>query len=171
MTALTVVSPFADDVILLKLAREIAIDHETLPEILKRHGITSDRWESLQKSPVFLKILEAEVIAWHGAGNTHERTKLKAAALVEEWLPEANARIHDKDENLPAKVELGKLLARIAGMGLNDATIAGGGGEKFSVTINLGADHSIKIDKQLAPRTIDAEAIEGKNNGAPTPFG
>ena len=154
MTSLTLVSPFTDDVNLLKLAREIAMDLHDLPDILKRHGLSEEDWTRLSTDQNFLKLLEGEVVAWQAAANTHDRTKLKAAALVEEWLPEANRRIHDPGEALSAKTELAKLLARIADMGLGNANV-NGGGERFVVNINLGGDKQLKFTHEVTPQVIE----------------
>ena len=86
---------------------------------------------------------------WNSALNTNERIKIKAAAAVEDWLTEAYVRLHDASENLPAKVELGKLLARIAGVGLANAELAGAAAERFHITINLGADARLTYDKTI----------------------
>lgn len=145
---------------LVKLAREIAIDHYTADEILSRNGLSATDWSQIQVHPRFRELLETELVAWHSATNTHERVKLKAAALIEEWLTEANTRIHDPKESLSAKTELGKLLTRIAGMGLNDTNI-NSQGEKMSITINLGEDSKLKFEKDITPRVIEGSATEG----------
>lgn len=160
MAGNTLPQQYDRDTKILRLAREIAVDHDDLETILERHQIEPKDWEDIRRDPRFLQILESEVAAWNSALNTHERTKLKAAALIEEWLPEANARLHDSKENLPAKVELGKLLARIAGMGLNGVGVEGGGAEKFSVTINLGGDAQLKFTKDLPLQAIEAQPVE-----------
>lgn len=150
--SLTIVDPHTD-LALVKLAREVAINHFPIQTILKNHRITIEEWEAIQRNPRFAVLLEGEIAAWNGAMNTHERTKLKAASLVEEFLPEANSRLYDKSENLPAKVELLKLLTRVADMGVTSAQVAGGG-ERFNVTINLGSDEKIKIQKEI-PQVVD----------------
>lgn len=127
----------------------------TLEEILKRRGMTKTEWLRVSKTPAFQALLLDAVTTWQGALNTHERTKLKAAALVEEWLPELNTRMHDPQESLNAKIEGGKLAARIAQMGLTNTGIEGGAGERVSITINLGADAKLKFEKDLPPKTID----------------
>lgn len=142
----------------MKLAREIAINHREVEDILKDYSVSTEEWSKLQEDPEFARLLASEVEAWQSAINTHDRTKLKAAALMEMWLEEAQFRLHDPGEALPAKVELAKLIARIAEMGLTNANVTGGGGEKFSVTINLGSDSQIKIAKELPPQVIEHEA-------------
>ena len=137
---------------IIQLAREIAINHLTTDQIQELYKITPEQWMIIQRSPRFQKILEGELLAWQGATNTAERTKLKAGAMVEEWLPEANKRLHDPNEALTAKTELAKLVSRIAGLEAKETNGPGNGG--FSVTINLG-DRPIQIDKPLPPRVIE----------------
>lgn len=149
--------PTIDFTLLVKLARELAIDHFDPETILKNHQISADTWENIKNNKRFHDLLESEIAAWNSATNTHERTRLKAAALVEEYLPEGNARIHDPKENLPAKVELLKVMTRIAGMGIDKADVHNGSAEKVSITINLGADHKLKFEKE-----VNAPLIEGQ---------
>lgn len=150
------------DVTLLKLARELAMEIHSVEEILKRHKIDEDQWAEIQKNQTFLRYLESAAQAWQSATNTHERVKLKAAAAVEEWMPQLFADIHKDKESLSAKIEGGKLLARLAGMGLDRANIGEGSGETFKVTINLGASDQIQITKDVTPKVIDGEATETK---------
>lgn len=124
---------------LVRLARELAMDMQPVPAVLQRLGLTTDELERLQRLPKFQKILAAECAAWESALNTHERVKLKAAAIIEDFLPEAHARMHNPAEALPAKTEVAKLVTRLAGMGLERTGEAGaGGGEKFLLQINIG---------------------------------
>lgn len=157
------VTVYSSDTVLLRLAREIAIDLFDIETILIRAEIDRNQFERIKKDPRFQRILESEVVAWNAAANTHERTKLKAGALLEEFLPEANARIHDKGEPLSSKTELVKTLARIAGMGNERAPNEGVAGERFTVTINLGADHKLEFSNTVTPKVIegDFKQVEG----------
>jgi hypothetical protein len=140
---------------LVKLAREIAIDHHLLETILENYNIDPSSWAAIQANHDFRRLLESEVSAWQSALNTHERTKLKAAALVEESLPECNTRLHDPKEPLNAKVEMLKALMRIAGMGESSKGQVEGMGERFSVTINLSGDSQLKFEKEVTPKVIE----------------
>jgi hypothetical protein len=153
-------SVYAQETVYLRLAREIAMDHNSIETILNNHQINSNEYERIKEDPRFQRMLAAEIEAWNSAGNTLERTKLKAGALIEEWLPEANARIHDRSEALNAKSEIVKTLVRIAGMGLDRANIEGAAGEKFSVTINLGGDQKLQFQHQVTPKVIDGEIVK-----------
>lgn len=152
----------SEDIGLVRLAREIAINHFPIETILETHQISHETWEIIQKNPRFQVLLQNEIEQWNGALNTHERAALKAAAMIEEYLPEGNRRLHSSQETLNSKVELLKLLARIAGMGVAGAEVNGGMGEKFSVTINLGADNKIQIEKQVQPKMIDVTPSEAE---------
>jgi hypothetical protein len=159
MTTLPQISPGEADLVLVKLAREVAIDHATIEALLERYHLTHDEWRTIQNNPRFQALLSTEIEAWQSALNTEERTKMKAAAMVEEFLPEAYGRMHDNGENLPAKVELLKLVARIAGLGMTGVGVEGGG-ERFSININLGADAQLKFDKEVTSKVIDATPLE-----------
>lgn len=144
----------------MKLAREIAMDIYPIETILKQYSITPEKWEQLRENGRFKLLLESESAAWNTALNTHERVKLKAAAMMEEWLPELNNRIHDRDENLPAKIEAGKMISRIAGMGM-PGQVEGAQPERFTVTINLGPQVApLTIEKDVTPiKTIEHDPI------------
>jgi len=149
---------------LLHLAREIAIDHYSIEDILKNLQISTKEWESIQKSDAFQALLAEQIQAWHSVTNTHERTKLKAASLIEHWLPEAYARLSDRDEALPGKAKLFEVLMKLAGMGQPQNAGSEGGGEKFSVTINLGADSKLTFEKELPAKVIEGATVEIAND-------
>lgn len=144
---------------LLRLAREIAMDMRPLEDILTLQGIPQSDWEGIQSLPAFQNYVRGAIEEWQSATNTSERVRLKSLSFVEEALPEFFARAHDPRESLPAKVEVLKTIARFAGVGGSvDSAISG---EKFTVTINLGADQQLKIERDITPRgndTIDGEA-------------
>jgi hypothetical protein len=156
MAQLPVPEPALSEGMLIKLAREIAMDIQPLDTILKDNGVNQDQWDAIQSNTRFRMILESETSAWGSALNTQERLRLKSAAALEEWLPELFTRMNDRDESLNAKVEAGKLISRWAGVGIG-GTQGVEGSEKFSVTINLGADNQIKIEKEVPYKVIDHE--------------
>lgn len=144
---------FERDTLLLRLAREVATDLHPIDEILKTHSVEAKDWEAIKSNPRFLRLLEAELKDWNAAGNTPERVKLKAAMLIEEWLPAANALAHGSD-TLSSKTELMKFLASLAQMGKGHGD-AGQASEGFRITINLGADAKLKFEKRTTPEVID----------------
>lgn len=154
MSAVTVFS--GDDTKLIRLARDLAIQLRTPDEIREAYKMTHAEFDALLTNPHFIDILTSERTAWLSANNTHERVKIKAATLVEEWLPELYERMNDPREPLNAKIEAGKLAARLAGMGLTNAQVEGVR-EKFSININIGTDSTLKVEKEVRPLEIDYE--------------
>lgn len=144
------IEKYEGDLLLIRVAREIAVDHYEIPEILKRYSVSDETWRQMQANPRFQNLLHEEIVSWQSATNTAERTKLKAQAMIEEFLPEANAQLHMKDNALNHKVELGKLIASIAGMGQRAGDTAAVG-EKFSVTINIGEGREVRLEKSVTP--------------------
>lgn len=143
----------SDHVTLLKLAREVAMDIKPLEDILDTHGVTLERWEQIKSLPAFQNLLRSEVEAWNAATNTAERVKIKSLAFVEEALPEFYARAHDPKEPLNSKVEVLKTISKFAGIG---GSVDGmSAGEKLMVTINLGADQTLKIEKDVTSKVIE----------------
>ncbi len=130
-------SPANSDITLVKLAREIAMDIQPLAAILKQHSISEEKWVELQTNSKFNALLSSEVETWQTALNTHERVKIKSASMLEEWLPTLNTRMSSADEALPAVIEAGKMLARIAGLGM-PGDVQGTVGERFVINISMG---------------------------------
>ena len=146
-------APAANDAKLIQLAREIATDLRPLDDVLKSLAVTQEEWGRIKASPRFHQVLADFVTEWNAAGNTHERTRLKAAMMMEDWLVEAHGRLHDNSENLSAKTELAKLVARLAGMG-NDKPADVDTGGKVNITINMGAE-KVTFDA-VTTKVIDA---------------
>lgn len=149
------------DTVMLRVARDIAMDIYPLQDILKNNDLTVQQFQTWQNHPQFVKYVQSEKEAWTAASNTAERTKLKAGIVMEMFMEEAHNSLHDKKTPLNQRVELGKLVARIAGMGSPAAGIPGAGGPGgFRLQINIGpgkeghqpqqitisADHSPLID-------------------------
>jgi hypothetical protein len=151
MGLVTVKSPVSDDVILVQLAREVAMEISELETILKRYEITSDEWTTISQSNRFHSLLQSSIAEWHSATNTAQRIQIKSASMMELWLEEAYRILNDKTENLPAKVELAKLVSSFAGIGRHAAN-ASDQGSGITITINLGAD---KFEKTVTSKVIE----------------
>ena len=161
--------PTNSDIALVKLAREIAMDIQPLATILKQYAISDETWEELQRSSRFRALLGSEVEAWQTALNTHERVKMKSAAMLEEWLPELNVRLNDHNEALPAVIEAGKMLARIAGLGV-PTDVVGNIGERFVINISMGERVEAFTKDVTSQVTIEHEAASsGRHEAPPAP--
>lgn len=143
-----------EDGMYVQLAREIAMDIDTIESILLRARVTETQWNEIKENAYFQQLLKSAVQEWQGASNTAERVKLKALACIEVAMPEFFARMHDKSEALPAKVKSLEVFANLAGMSKGNVQAAGPG-ERFSVTINLGQDQQLKVSAPATPQIID----------------
>lgn len=159
MGALATIEKGFSEVTLLHLAREIAKDINPIELVLEHNKVSSEQYADLQGQKHFTDLVASEVAAWNAATNTAERLKLKSLSMCEEWLPEAYARIHDRTETLAAKNETVKVIAAFAGVNKTNAP-DGSGGERFSVTINLGADHKLKFEKDITPKVIEGVSTQ-----------
>jgi hypothetical protein len=153
MAAIVPITPVGNDALFVMLAREIAMDIHPLETILKNHEITQGRWQEIRNNARFIHLLQSQVEEWNGALNTAERVRIKALSCIEEALPEFFARMHAPDENLPAKVRALEVFGQLAGIG-KSAQVSGNGGEKFSVTINLGQDQVLKVSAPATPPAV-----------------
>lgn len=146
---------------LASLAREVAMNMRELPAILADYGIEPDDYQQILTWPFYKSALEAAVIEWNGPLSTNQRIKIQAAAALEDALPRMAARMSQTDETLPAVVETGKLFAKLAGIG--EQGQRGDGGEKFSITINLGDDKKLTFEKDVTPNKPLIEQKEQTN--------
>lgn len=158
MTSVAPIEASFNDNSVLRLAREIAMDMRPLEDVLAAQGISPASWESISKTAKFQDYLLQFANEWNSAINTAERVKLKSLAFIEESLPEFYARAHCPKETLNAKVEVLKTVSRLAGLG---GPVEGSiSGERLSVTINLGADQQVKIEKTMSfNQTIEGDVL------------
>lgn len=155
----TVAPKHLDDRKLAELAYELARDLKDAKDIYRVYGITEDQFkEHVEPKPFFQRVLEAAVIEWAATGSTKTRIKFQAALALEQGIIPLTARMMDDEEDLGKAVETAKLLAKIAG--LDTPQGEGGPGEKFTITINLGAD-------QIKVETIDGNIVAEEAPAAP----
>jgi len=147
------------DTALKTLAAEIACDSFDMGDILKAHSLTLEQFKRIEQTPRFQMYLKEALINWGSTANTQERVKSKGAISVEDLLPAMHVTVLDKTQPLAPRVELFKALMRLGGIGEKTTAGAGDGGEKFSVTINLGGENSLKIERELPSKVIEGEAF------------
>lgn len=137
------------------LAREIAMDINELPIILRNNAISVEQFEIIKVSSFFRKLLESYTQAWTASGNTPERLKLEGAAMLEAFYPTLFKRMTSPTEPLNHVVQAAQFIAKTSGLG--EAKDNGTIGDRFSITINLGADTQIVFDKDKAvmPAILD----------------
>ena len=143
---------------LVKLAREVALDIHPIEKILVEYNITEAEFETVQKNPYYKRVFDKMVEEWQSPLSTPERIRLISAAFLEEALPVLGARMQLGHEDLKKVVETGALLGRFAGVG--ERKEDKGSGEKFTITINLGADEKLRFEKDITPSPQETIQVE-----------
>jgi len=137
---------------LAELAREVAMGLRPLPLIVDNYGLTEPDYEILKENHFYKRLLEATVLEWASIRNTTERSALEAAALFEQAMPHIFSRMIDGKEQLNHVVAAAQLMAKAGGIGESKRDTLPG--EKFSITINLGADTKLQFGGEKAPRDV-----------------
>lgn len=150
------------------LAREIGRDIFPLEQLLSVLHISPEEYSRLKDNKDFQALVASEREAWNSASNTQERVKIKAASMIEDWLPDLYAKIVN-DPSLSNQLEAAKVLARFAGIG-NNTGADGPSGSGIAININLGEDRNLKFEKELPPKVIDVTPAEGHKDGDTTPI-
>jgi len=108
-------------------------------------------WEQISEHPNFVKMLEEMSREWNSAASTAERVKIKAQTGLESTLEVYIRDIFNPDIPLAQRVEAGKFLARLGGLGERESV---GIGEKFMIQINIG-------EKTQIVQEVNGPIIEG----------
>jgi len=158
------------DTTMRKVARTLSMGLYELEHILSNFAIDRREFDRWKGHPRFISYLKTEQEAWNAATNTAERTKMKAAIVMEEFMQEAHAGLHDRKTPLNQRVELGKLVAKIAGMGeprVLNTGVAGSGGFHLQINIGPGVSERISIRPEMG-KLINYE--DGATEDAYDPF-
>lgn len=148
------VSPMPDGWTIQRVAalvRDLAMNMYDLPYILAKHNLTAEQHAYLEKNEFFKRAVEMAVLEWNSPHSTQKRLAMEAAIALEDALPTMAARLSKPTEQLAGVVALASLFTKIAGIGENTPTQ--NIGEKFKITINLGAD-VFEREKAIAPKVV-----------------
>lgn len=148
--------PKFSDTELIGIAREIAFDIHDAATIFQMYDITPADWQKIQKNHTFRKYVETYTAEWNACTNTEQRVRMKTAAIIEGWLPEMNRKVWATGETLPAKTELMKFAARLAGQGFSQQQTEGAA-ERVIININTGKGKPIRIEEHVTPKVIDLD--------------
>ena len=146
------------ELLVSRLAREIARDLIPIEDICSRYKLDEDQYQRVIRHPMFAQRLQEELDVWNASTPRAitERIGAKAATMIEESLVEVYALIHDKSIPMAPKIEALKWASRIAGVGEKEAvnqTL----GERVRFNIYIGAE-KVSFEKDIA---ADAKQIEG----------
>lgn len=156
---MTEAAPHIED-LMVSIANAIGRGMEPIEDILIRHNVSHAYFKGvLEKNPRFHAMAVQAAREWAAAENVTKRTEAKSLMMFEECLPEFMNRLHDRGESLAAKVEFMKLLAKTGKLGVPDRDQ--NASETFKLTINLGADQQLNIEKPLPMKVINADDMDG----------
>jgi hypothetical protein len=131
-----------DQRMLTSIAAELAMDINTVDNILRNHGLTRVDLDRIVKMPNFQTLYQEALIAWGSTASAATRIKAKMESMVEQALPALFAELQ-KDGLSPSKVELVKTFMRGGGIGEKAAgTGTGEGG--VSIVINMDSSRERK---------------------------
>ena len=154
---------------MVALARDLAKNIHPLGTILNNHKLTNAQYEFLSEHNEFFKhALQQLSSEWQGITSTAERLKHEVLAALEEQLPTIASRMGMRSEKLIDAVEAAKLFAKIGDV---DGTSRGNGpsGERFTISIDLGADTRIIVgngdDKNQGAQPAGKGAIQANAEG------
>lgn len=144
------------------LARQLAQNIRPPSDVLKDFGLTEDDYETKVKpNPLFAQALTGLIQEWNDAGNSPKRLRLQAQAILEDTMPAIGARISDRKEDLEGAVKAFQAVSKIAGMEeAKGAPISGG--ERFTITINLGGEQPLTYEKTTGLPTIEGKIADDK---------
>jgi hypothetical protein len=123
-------------------------------DVRKKHYLSDEDWERLGSDERLIRAIEDEKIRRVRNGS-HAREKAQQVFVT---APGVLDRIlHDDGVSPRHKIESARELRAIAAVGPEAQPT----GDRFSIVINLGEDHKIKIDQPIRPndKVIDSTAL------------
>lgn len=126
----------------VSLARDLAHGMYDQALILKKHGLSQAQFDTLVASPYVQKLIERLALEWNAPKASSERLAVGASVGLESVLPAAIARVKNPHEPIAGVAQLIKVLGEFAGVGTQNKQQAPAG-ERFKITINLGADTEV----------------------------
>lgn len=116
--------------------------------LCEKYGLTMDAWAEIAKNSAFRLAVSAE----HERRISNGDAAKEAAAKFFTKAPEVlDTILNDKSANARHRIEAAKELRATAGTGAESTPAA----DRFVITINLGEDHKLEINKRIAPLTPD----------------
>jgi hypothetical protein len=162
-TKVVTIPEFVTATFIARLARAIVMELQPLDRILDEFKLTQDQYAVVKLIPYFKRVCEEFAAEWNRITSTQDRLRLISAVMLEEGLPRLGSQMVDPNIGAAVAVETGKFFAKIAGVGDGPKTSEAAGGDRFTITINMGQDAKVEIAKDVTPRT--AKEVE-----EPTPL-
>lgn len=142
-----------------RLALDIALhlegSGESLPELLKEHGVSPLDLQDYNSDPVFIKKVDGFRDDIKNKGLSF---KLKARVQAEHLLETSFMLIHNPEVSAAVKADLIKSTVKWAGYEPRGVEDGGGATGGVTITINLGKNASDKREIDITP-VLEAEKI------------
>jgi hypothetical protein len=106
-------------------------------DVLKQYGLTDKQLAAKMLNPGFAMHFRATQAAWNSDMNAQERIRLKAAFILEDSLPDLGRIVKNPQTPVNAKLAAIESLTKISTVA-NVPKQDTAGGEKHSITINIG---------------------------------
>ena len=141
----TTAPPLTTAAIRNELALQLAAGLMPIPDLLKHFELDQKQLAEISKDPQFRSMYMEAKAVWHSALNTKERTKIKAAMMVEDSLLTMFQMLHNPEIAPPSKIAVFDKLAEIAGAKPEKVVGGGATGDKFTININIPDREEEKI--------------------------
>lgn len=149
-----------DEFALAKLAREMVMAIRKYDVIFADFGITEEDYYEISKLDYYKRLKDAIALEWNSPLSAAERTRLISASFAEQGALVAGKRMMDPKEPSDNVIEIWKQFCKNGGIGAEKTGVPAG--ERFIITINLGAD-SEHYDKsiEVSPQelVLDSEPV------------
>ena len=142
--------PDLDEIGLVRLAREMAMNIRTWQAVFADFQITEEDYYEIEKNEFYQRAKSQYIIEWNATTSTADRLKFQSQSGLEQLLPFLVQRAMDAKEPLAAANDTGKMLAKLGGIG-EPKSDGGAAAERFVIQINLGAD----VDGKPVVETYD----------------
>lgn len=137
-----------------RLAWEMVTNIVPLGDIMRRHELSFDELELLQRDPVFKRMLGEFRKHWDSELSVNQRVALKAALLTEDSLLDVYGIIKDQNSTPGQKMEAFGALAKAGEVGV--ARRPGDEVTQTPVHITISVPGRVPLDVQATP-VIDVE--------------
>lgn len=128
-----------------RLAWELVSNISTKADIIRRHGLTFDDFDTKERDPVFKMMLEEYKRRWNSELSVNQRVALKAALLTEDSLLDVYAIIKQEDSSPGQKLEAFGALAKAGEVGMAKKE-TGPSGAPVQITINVPGRGGLTLD-------------------------
>lgn len=156
------------------LAEELGAAIRPAVDIWNDYGIhTREAAARILGTPAFQQMYTEAKSRWESRANARTRIKAKAMVAIEQGLPELYEGACNPKQPLNHRVEVFKMLSKLAGIDAEVAAAQGAVGHGLSITIDLSSDgnpdRKITVIGAAHPATIDADAEEVETGDEDSP--